>query len=60
MMRLQMPKGCDEIGHGPNKYTVSNVDWCVSVPDHVGVTLLATGSEPSVSTTTASRKISSP
>ena len=37
-----MPRGCDEIGHGPNKYIVSNVDWTVTVPDHVGVTLLST------------------
>jgi len=42
-MKLQMPKGSDEIGHGPNKYVVSNVDWTVDVPDHVGVVLLATG-----------------
>ncbi len=41
-MKLQMPKGCEDIGHGPNKYIVSNVDWTTEVPDHVGAIMLAT------------------
>ncbi len=42
-MRLQMPRGCDSVTHGPHGYTVSNIDWCVEVPDEVGHVLLRTG-----------------
>jgi hypothetical protein len=38
-----MPRGTDSVTHGPIGYTVSNLDWTVEVPDHVGAVLLATG-----------------
>lgn len=41
-MRLQMPVGTDEIGHGGTKYVVNNHTWQVEVPYHVGMVLLAT------------------
>ena len=42
-MKLQMNRGTDEIGHDGVKYVVNNQDWTVTVPDHVGHVLLATG-----------------
>jgi hypothetical protein len=42
-MKLQMNRGTDEVNHGGVRYTVSNIDWTVKVPDHVGHVLLATG-----------------
>jgi hypothetical protein len=42
-VKLQMNRGTDEIGHDGVKYVVNNQDWTVTVPDHVGHVLLATG-----------------
>ena len=42
-MKVQMNRGTDEIGHDGVKYVVNNQDWTVTVPDHVGHVLLATG-----------------
>jgi len=41
-MKLQMNRGTDSIGHDGVNYVVSNQDWTVTVPDHVGHVLLAT------------------
>ncbi len=43
MVKLQMDKGTDSIGHGPTNYVVNPYDWTVHVPPHVAEILLRTG-----------------
>ena len=42
-MKLQMPYGCDSIGHGTVNYVVSNQNWQIELPDKIGEFLLANG-----------------
>ena len=40
-MRLRCRRGTDEINHGTERFTVSNISWQVDVPDHVGAFMIA-------------------
>jgi hypothetical protein len=42
-MRLQCQRGTDEINHGTERFTVSNISWQVTVPDHVGRFMIEDG-----------------
>ena len=42
-MRLQCQRGTDEINHGTERFTVSNISWQVDVPDSVGRFMIADG-----------------
>ena len=43
MIRVQCQRGTDEINHGTQKFTVSNISWQVSLPDEIANFMIADG-----------------